>query len=43
VRELGQRISLAELAEWLAYDRLAQKRDRINDDGSAKPLFGGND
>lgn len=34
VSELGARMSLAELREWLAYDRLASRS--INPDGSAK-------
>jgi len=45
VGELQQRLSLAELRDWMAHDRLdAAERERAkrqNEDGSAKPLIGG--
>jgi hypothetical protein len=37
-----QRLSIAELTDWLAYDRLESGgTDTRNADGSAKPLIGG--
>jgi len=45
VAELQQRLTLAELRDWMALDRLdAAERERAqrqNQDGSARPIIGG--